>query len=66
LYLPGPHRGLWNPACLGSREVILCEALIDALTFWTHGFRNVTTAYGVEGFTEEIETRLSWRRWSVS
>jgi DNA primase catalytic core len=53
LYLPGPHRGLWNPACLGSREVILCEALLDALTFWTHGFKNVTTAYGVEGFTEE-------------
>ena len=22
LYLPGPHRGLWNPACLASREVI--------------------------------------------
>jgi DNA primase len=38
LYLPGPHRGVWNPACLGSREVILCEALLDALTFWTHGF----------------------------
>ncbi len=54
LYLPGPHRGLWNPACLGSREVILCEALLDALTVWTHGFKNVTTAYGVEGFTEEI------------
>jgi DNA primase catalytic core len=54
LYLPGPHRGLWNPACLGSREVILCEALLDALTFWTHGHRNVTTAYGVEGFTEEL------------
>src|SRR5271165_5736645 len=58
LYLPGPHRGLWNPACLGSREVILCEALLDALTFWTHGFKNVTTAYGVEGFTEEIEGAL--------
>jgi DNA primase catalytic core len=54
LYLPGPHRGLWNPACFGSREVILCEALLDALTFWTHGFKNVTTAYGVEGFTEEL------------
>ena len=58
LYLPGPHRGLWNPACLGSREVILCEALLDALTFWTHGHRNVTTAYGVEGFTEEVEDAL--------
>jgi DNA primase catalytic core len=58
LYLPGPHRGLWNVGILGSREVILCEALIDALTFWTHGHRNVTTAYGVEGFTEEMEDAL--------
>src|SRR5665213_3078261 len=55
LYLPGPHRGLWNPACLASREIILCEALIDALTFWCAGFKNVTAAYGVEGFTEEME-----------
>jgi DNA primase len=55
LYLPGPHRGLWNPACLSSREVILCEAIIDALTFWNAGFRHVTAAYGVEGFTPEIE-----------
>ena len=54
LYLPGPHRGIWNADCLkSSREIILCEALIDAMTFWVHGFRNVTTAYGVNGFTEE-------------
>jgi DNA primase catalytic core len=54
LYLPGPHRGVWNGAALGaSREVILCEALIDALTFWCAGYRNVTTSYGVEGFTAD-------------
>ncbi|RPJ57831.1 MAG: toprim domain-containing protein [Acidobacteria bacterium] len=54
LYLPGPHRGVWNrEALVASDEVILCEALIDALTFWAAGFRNVTTSYGVEGFTEE-------------
>lgn len=54
LYLPGPHRGVWNAAALGeSPEVILCEALIDALTFWCAGFRNVTAAYGVEGFTAD-------------
>ncbi|MDI1334584.1 MAG: DNA primase, partial [Lacunisphaera sp.] len=58
LYLPGPHRGLWNPACLASREVILCEAIIDALTFWNAGFRHVTAAYGVEGFTQEIEDAI--------
>jgi len=54
LYLPGPHRGVWNVEALAaSREVILCEALIDALTFWCAGFRNVTAAYGVEGFTDD-------------
>ena len=54
LYLPGPHRGLWNPEALASREVILCEALLDALTYWENGYKNVTAAYGVEGFTEEM------------
>jgi hypothetical protein len=54
LYLPGPHRGVWNGAALqASKEVILCEALIDALTFWCAGYRNVTASYGVEGFTAD-------------
>jgi DNA primase len=54
LYLPGPHRGVWNVAALGiSKEIILCEALIDALTFWCAGFRSVTASYGVEGFTAD-------------
>jgi DNA primase len=55
LYLPGPHRGVWNvDALTASKEIILCEALIDALTFWCAGYRNVTSAYGTEGFTEDI------------
>ena len=55
LYLPGPHRGVWNEAALvASREIILCEALIDALTFWCAGYQNVTSAYGVEGFTDDL------------
>jgi DNA primase len=54
LYLPGPHRGVWNAAALGAtKEIILCEALIDALTFWCAGYRNVTASYGVEGFTAD-------------
>jgi DNA primase catalytic core len=54
LYLPGPHRGVWNVEALhASKEIILCEALIDAMTFWCAGYRNVTAAYGVEGFTED-------------
>lgn len=54
LYLPGPHRGAWNAQGLvGQAEVILCEALIDAMTFWCAGHRNVTAAYGVEGLTDD-------------
>ena len=35
-------------------EVILCESLIDAMTFWVHGFKNVTTSYGTQGFTADL------------
>jgi DNA primase catalytic core len=62
LYLPGPHAGVFNLGGVveagqrepGQREVILCEALIDALTFWVHEFTNVTSAFGIEGFTDDI------------
>jgi DNA primase len=54
LYLPGPHQGVWNLEALhASKEIILCEALIDALTFWCAGYRNVIASYGVEGFTAD-------------
>jgi DNA primase len=62
LYLPAREgmngdkrqRGVFNIAALqASKEIILCEALIDALTFWCAGWRNVTAAYGIEGFTDE-------------
>jgi DNA primase len=54
LYLPGPHRGVWNVEALAaSKTVILCEALIDALSFWCAGFRNVTASYGTSGFTDD-------------
>jgi DNA primase catalytic core len=54
LYLPGPHVGIFNRECLASPEIILCEAVIDALTFWVNGLKNVTCIYGTEGFTEEL------------
>jgi len=51
-YLPGPHAGVWNEVALkASKEIILCESLIDALTFWCAGYRHVTASYGIEGFT---------------
>ena len=54
-YLSGPHVGVWNAeAFQASKEIILCESIIDALTFWIAGFRNVTCSYGNQGFTEEL------------
>ncbi|WP_211621419.1 toprim domain-containing protein, partial [Paraburkholderia domus] len=54
LYLSLPLAGVWNEVALvASREVIVCEALIDALTFWCAGYRNVIAAYGVNGFTQD-------------
>ena len=46
---------MWNEQALAvSKEIILCEALIDALTFWCAGYRHVTTIYGVNNFTDEL------------
>lgn len=59
LYLPGPHRGVFNgDGWRGSEDVILCEALLDALTFWCAGYRHVTSAFGVGGFTDDLRQAL--------
>jgi len=54
LYPPGPHRGLFNPAAFQGEELILCEAVIDALTFCAHGIDYVSTLYGTEGWSDEL------------
>ena len=60
LYLPGPRRGVFNHQALAAAagEVIVCESLIDALSFWAHGHRHVTAAYGADGFTDEHHAAL--------
>ena len=59
LYLAGPHAAVWNVDALAtSKEIILCEALFDAMTFWAAGFRNVITSYGVSGFTDAHRAAL--------
>lgn len=54
LFLPGPQRGIFNPAALRSAEVIVCEGIIDALTFWSAGFRHVTTGYSAKALPDEL------------
>jgi DNA primase catalytic core len=59
LYLPGPHHGVFNIAAFAqSDELVVCESLIDALSLWCAGFRHVTAAYGVGGWTPEHQGAL--------
>ncbi|MCF6312419.1 MAG: CHC2 zinc finger domain-containing protein [Verrucomicrobiales bacterium] len=58
LYLPGPHHGIFNPDALKKRDLILCESILDALTFIRHGMENVTCIYGTQGFTDELFTAI--------
>ena len=58
LYLPGDarlfdDRGIWNELALSVHsEIILCESIIDAMSFWVAGYKNVTAIYGTNGLTD--------------
>ena len=53
MYLPRPRAGLINH-CFTAEEIILCESVLDAMTFHQQGFHNVTSSYGCNGFTLEL------------
>ncbi len=58
LYLPGPHAGVWNAAALKAcDEVILCESLIDALTFWCAGLGTSPRV-----MVSKASRPITWRR----
>ncbi len=61
LYLPGPHKGIFNPGALNERELILCESILDALTFIRHGMDSATSIYGTESFTDELYQAIKAR-----
>jgi len=53
LYLKGPHRGVFNwQSAKRSRELFLTEGIIDALSLYQAGFKDVIPLYGVNGLTE--------------
>lgn len=54
-HLNDQRRGVFNVRGLGTTgEVVLCSALLDALTFWNHGYRNATTMFGDELLTDDL------------
>jgi DNA primase catalytic core len=58
LYAEGPHQGLFNPAAFDQEEIILCEAVFDALTFCASGITNVSCLYGNGGWTPELTAAM--------
>ena len=60
LMLPGELRGVWNrEAIREGGEVILAGGPIDALSWWCAGHRNVTAAFGLTGYTDELHAALA-------
>ena len=54
-YMSRPRAGIFNAEALQIYdEIILVESVIDAITFWVAGYQNVTTAWGNNGFTDEM------------
>ena len=54
LYLSGPRRGVFNhQAAKRSKSIILTESIIDALTLYNAGFKDVIPCYGVNGLTDD-------------
>lgn len=54
LYLPGSRKGVFNhQAAKRSKSLILTESIIDALTLYNAGFKDVIPCYGVNGLTED-------------
>jgi DNA primase catalytic core len=55
LYLEQPMAGVWNlTGVANQKEWILCECIIDALTLWCQGLRNVTCCFGKNTFTDDM------------
>ena len=55
-YLAGPHRGVFNSACLKTfQTAFITEAIFDAMAFWQAGFRDVISLYGNQGWTADHE-----------
>jgi DNA primase catalytic core len=59
LYLPGPHRGVFNGAAAKtSQTLFITEAVFDVLSLWQAGQRNVVALYGAHGWTGDHEQLL--------
>lgn len=58
-YLRGPKRGVLNwQALRSSRRLVVAESVLDALSLWQSGVRDVTCLYGAGGLPPDLEEQL--------
>jgi len=61
-YLPGPHKGVLNlDGIKNSDEIYLCECVIDAISLFCMGIKNVTCSFGKGNVTEEMTYLIAKR-----
>ena len=54
MHLTSERHGVWNvQAMTASPEMVLCPSVFDALTFWSHGYRNVSCTFGHDALTPD-------------
>ena len=59
LYLRGEHRGVWNgTAAKTNQTLFITEAILDGMSLWQAGFKNVIALYGANGWTGDHEKLL--------
>jgi DNA primase catalytic core len=59
LYLPGPHRGVWNSTAAKTNQTLfIAEAILDGMALWQAGFKNTIAIYGTNGWTTDHEQLL--------
>lgn len=55
VHLNDRRAGAFNVGAFGPvDEIVLCPSVWDALTFWTHGYRNVTATFGPDAPTADL------------
>jgi DNA primase len=58
VYTPDPMPGVFNERGLAHGDVVLTAGVLDALTWWCSGVRNVTTTFGSDGLRDELREAL--------
>lgn len=63
VYLPGPRQGVLNWLCLRtSSRVYVTEGVLDALSLWQAGIREVICLHGLSGVSNDLKELLKRHR----